>query len=452
MIPTIHPTEPHRESDGLEFCFVRRVHKVLLPAGRIQKLEDSYKVEMVEADVVTVYNPTTQEEVQVAIDPRHPQARDQLKLIQDLLRGRLGGQTPVKLGMEIGAARDPDGAVIGDSEFLRLAEIETPAPARGENKVVKDGEVLGEWTAELDSAVDRAVSFEIMDAYAAFMGEVASRDDAGAWEEIDANAKIALAAIWSERFLEKGQLEAEIERVSPTRDEFLRGEVRSHDNRPPEQMVFDPVLNDLPSADIPANELAQQALFVYQRAFIERFQQRMLEETLVLKGGEVEKTNVLQKVEGELEHEGKLPAKHPKRDKEVTRLIVEEKARALATHLLAAELQAKGAAVRCTSLAEELRDPKGISADVQRCLEANPGIRPEDYGAEFTRMASERAKAYKHDAHNRVRDIATRTLKFPEKAPVEPSNVGKKVVDGLSSAARAANQSAETLEGISYGL
>jgi len=130
----------------------------------------------------------------------------------------------VRMKFEKACALDPEGHEIASSVVDRVAEMESPSLSRGEAAVHMGGEKIGEWTPEVDLAVDRAVSFEVAHSFADQMNEIANDPESLEWKGIEADAKKAMAREWGGQITDQAEMDRQIARYMPTPRGFHGGE------------------------------------------------------------------------------------------------------------------------------------------------------------------------------------------------------------------------------------
>lgn len=450
------PKKAANPEQSYEYWFIRGTKKTMLPAGKLgpgksAQGETEPTPEMIEGTVVTIFNPSTNQEIDVGIDPRHPLARDHLKIVQDVLSGRNGGLTPVALTLDLGVAYTPEGTPIEDSKFLRFGEISNPAPARGENKIIVDGKSIGEWAPELDAAVDRAVDFEIAGSAAKMLNRLES--DEAEWTALKDRAAGILKEQWGAKFQDPEQLTQEIERSLPTRDDFMHGRIPVGENGEQHGVVYDPLRQPMPNAETTTQW--EQAMWACQRSMIEGFQAEMQNGVIQIhEGGEVIRGSVYTRVEKELVAEGRLPVGNQNRDVTLGDMVIAEKSRAIGTHMMAGLLAARGAEIQDEALMAEVVGENSLAGDIMQTMNANPGLKPEDYPAKFLETAQGRCSDYREQAHGNVATAAQKHLKMPSQSAEQAKDgldLGKAgtVLNNIGSKA---TEAGDTLEGIGYGL
>lgn len=443
-----HTQQAMWDKNRLQPYFVRSVSREKHPVGRVYKDQGGdYRAEVQEVFVVQLANPKTGNERAIVIDPRHPQSRDHLKLAQDVLEGRVGGLTPVRLQFEKAEALDPNGNPVPGSKLLRVAEMENPAPTRNEAKVFVGGQHIGEWTTEVDSAVDHAVSFEVASQFSTYMQTLATDPDATEWKEIESAARKKLDEALMAQIPDPAQRQQEVARFMPTRDDFLAGRHVDPSGTQAAATVWDPKRSAVPQGN------AEMAAFFTQRVLIERFQHNMLHVVHLDEEGKPYETNVITDTEGKLIEEQHIPAGKPKRNSEIDEMIVAEKARAIGTHMFAGYLKMQGADVKHPDLAAELKDNWRMHADVEKTLDAlqvPAPMRAKHYFA----VAATRAAMYRKDAAQRVEIEARKSMKFPE-SEVEKEkedNRVKELLQGVTVLGQHASSAGKEIEGVSFGL
>jgi hypothetical protein len=444
------------EKHRLEPHFVRGVTQEKHPVGKVyssgDKEDPTFKAEIEEVYVVQLANARTGEEHSMVIDPRHPQARDHLKLVQDVIEGRVGGLTPVRMKFEEACALDPEGHEIASSVVDRVAEMESPSLSRGEAAVHMGGEKIGEWTPEVDLAVDRVVSFEVAHSFADQMNEIGNDPESLQWKGIEADAKKAMAREWGGQITDQAEMDRQIARYMPTREDFMAGRHADASGKGIEQSAWDPLRGPMP--DTPA----EQAQFCCQRALIERFQQRMQTLPRTDANGHAMSVDVVTDVENALIRDGHIPVGRPNRNPEVTNMVVAEKSRAIGTHMLAGYLSMQGANIRNEELASEVKEDHRLHADLLWTLEQH-GVPKSEYAKHYFEVARARTNSYRADADNKVEVEARKAMKFPEVSqdkkvnPLEHLEAGVKRFQSVASEVHSEMQAAgEHTETINWDL
>ena len=448
-----HSRDAMWEKTRLSPHFLRSVKVEKRPVGRVYEIKGEFpehKAEVEDAYVLILSDPKTGHEHEVVVDPRHAQSKEHLKIAQDVLEGRVGGLTPIRLSFESTSALDPEGRPIPGTEITRVAEMESPSPTRGEAKVLVGDKVIGDWTPELDVEVDRAVSFEIAENFAVYMQGIQNDPDETAWKALDAAARVKLKKQWEDRFTDPGIMEEQIERFAPTREDFLAGRHASASLLQRHQRAWDPERNDVPASSSETGGDAQQATFLYQKTLIETFQARMQKIECADQEGNLFQIDAITKTETDLIQAGHLPAGRPKRNVEINRIVVDEKARAISTHMFAGYLKTQGARIMDPDLKKELDDPRSMNSDILAVLTATPDIKPEAHTALYFRTAEDRADTYQKAAAKKVEQEARKSMKFavgPVAADVlaEKMNMVSSVSGNLADHMSKAGQDVESL-------
>ena len=453
------------EQNRLRPHFVRGITREKLPVGRVYKVPgpkpkkgyesaeeeqppDKFLAEIEEAFVVRVYDPEDDKERDIVIDPRHEQSRDQIKLVQDLLEGRVGGLTPFRMEVETAVALDPTGNAIPGTQITRVAEMETPALTRGQAKVVVDGHPIGEWTPELDAEVDRSCSFEVARRFSDFMLNLADDPKAASWEEVSALGKTHFARHLKSTGNDQATVDRELARYSVLREDFLRGIHVDLTGLETVQSVWDPLRSPVP---ITAGEQSQ---YFIQRALIERFQETMQKVAKVNEKGETQFTDAILANESKLLELKALPAGKPQRNPIITEYICNEKSRQIATHLLGGYLKAQGATVKDAQLAEELDAEWRLHADVMSTLAAAK-VPPADMPKMYFHATEARSLAYGDESRRKVEAKARACLKFPtteHHGPDGDDSLHKRAAALGEKALSLSEEAGNAMEGISFGL
>lgn len=441
------------EGNRLRPHFVRSISRSKRPVGRVYRDPDSkldhYLAEIEEAYVVRIYDPVLKKEFEVVIDPRHPQSRDQMKLAQDVIEGRVGGLTPLRMDIEQAEALDPEGNAIEGTAILRVAEMENPVLTRAQAKVVVGGHAIGDWSPELDAEVDRSCSFEIAKRFSTYMAEITQDPTQAKWGELLERGMTMMAADLRETGLDDADITKEIERHLISREDFLAGMHVDHaDGSRVVQTVWDPMRSRAPDAT------AEKADFYMQKALIEGFQQEMKFVQILDLSGNSTLSNIVTFTESKLLSEEALPAGKPQRQPEVTHLICDEKSRQIGTHLLAGYMRVQGAHVADRALAAELDAEWRLHADVLETLKNAQVTDPEDAKAHYFLAAQERAKFYAAESKLKVERLARASMKFPvEKEPEDKEHFQPKAVVGvLQHVGDKMGEAGHSVESISFGL
>lgn len=445
------------EKSRLTPFFIRSVKMDKRPVGRVYEIKGEFaehRAEVEEVYVVTLADPKTGEEKEVVIDPRHAQSKEQLKIAQDVLEGRTGGLTPVRMSYEETRALDPEGIPIPGTEITRVAEMESPSPTRGEAKVLMGDKVIGEWSHELDAEVDRAVSFEIAEQFSVYMQGMENDPEQKAWGQLDVEARKRLAEKWKDRYPEPTELAEQIERFVPTREDFLAGRHASASLLQRHQRAWDPERNAMPDASAEKGGDPQQATYLYQKTMIDLFQERMQKIECADSTGNLYQLDAISKTETDLIQAGHMPVGRPKRNEEITRIVVDEKARAISTHMFAGYLKTQGARIMDPSLKSELADTRSMHVDVLSVLTATPDVKPEEHTALYFRVAEKRADAYQKDAAKKVELEARKAMKFPlGPSPTDVLAERMSMVSTMSSnLAEHMSKAGSEIESIGFGL
>jgi hypothetical protein len=441
------------ESNRLRPHFVRGITRTKLPVGRVFQdpttKQESYLAEIEEAYVIRIYDPEAEREREIVIDPRHAQARDQIKLAQDVLEGRVGGLTPLRMEIEKASALDPQGNEVPGTEIMRVAEIENPALTRGQAKVLVDGHPIGEWTPEVDSEVDRSCSFDVARRFAGFMADLADDEQKAEWNAVAAAGRAHLAGHLKAQGLDEIGVEREIDRHAVSREDFLRGiHVDSSSGAATAQSVWDPLRSPVPKTT------GEQADYFIQRALIERFQRSMRAVETVNSKGEAVFANIITVNEAKLIALEALPAGKPRRDPEVTAQTCDEKSRQIATHLLGGYMLAQGARVRDRFLGAELEAEWRLHADTMATLKA-ANVPPSEIGAMYFKATQARSLAYGEDSRLKVEKHARAAMKFPsheDKGPSDDAVWSKRSSEALDKTMKLGEEAGHGIENITFGL
>jgi hypothetical protein len=393
---------PNWDKDRLGTYFVRGIRRDKAPVGNVYSEKGDKNdpgsektAEIKEVMTLLLYNPKTKETMEVIIDPRHPQSRDQLKIAQDVIEGRVGGLTPVRMAVERASALDKEGNEVAGTEIDRVGEMESPAMSRGQTSVSAFGKKIGEWTPELDAAVDRAVSLKAAKAASAYFGNV---EMGGVeWAAVQDRARAKLTEHW------KGQIP----------DDAIAAKIALYEPQNPQEM-FDGRFQDRNGREIqgafdatreppPVDNRTAEAQYFYQQSLVESFAEQMQTE-----GG-----GLLEATQGELMKDGIIPVKKPGVDPKIADSINYERARAVGAHLLGGYQQARGAAIINARLAGELADPGSLNSDVNGFMESE-GLSQDQKGEFYLGVAGARSHAYHMDAKQGVKLAAEKCIKAPE--------------------------------------
>jgi len=443
------------EGNRLRPHFVRSISRSKRPVGRVYRERDPdskldhYLAEIEEAYVVRIYDPLEKKELEVVIDPRHPQARDQMKLAQDVIEGRVGGLTPLRMDVEYAEALDPEGNAIEGTAILRVAEMENPVLTRAQAKVVVGGHAIGEWSSELDAEVDRSCSFEIAKRFSAYMEEISKDPTEAKWLEVYRKGVDMMAANLKSAGLDDAEITKEIERHQIKREDFLAGmHVDQTNGTRIVQTVWDPMRSPVPGAP------AEQADFFVQKALIAEFQNEMKCVQMKDSTGNTTFSDIVTFTEAKLMSEEALPGGKPQRQSQITHLICDEKSRQIGTHLLAGYMRVQGARVADRALAAELDAKWRLHADVLETLRDAEVTDPESVKAHYFLAAQERAKFYSAESRLKVERLARASMKFPvEKEPEDKEHFQPKAVVGvLQHMGDKMGEAGHSVESISFGL
>ena len=432
------------KKDKLKPYFVRAIELEKHPVGKVYAKKDpnnaaaqekgDMDAEVEEAYVVTLADPVSGIEKKIVIDPRHQQSRDQLKIFQEVLAGRTGGLTPVRLAVEQTAAMDKEGNYLDHTTITRVAEMESPALTREESKI----EGVGEWTPTIDAAVDRVASFRTAEKCIQHMDAVSRGGEE--WQKVRAHAASLMRHDLTRDAAQAGiefgpeAIEHQVDSLLPqTPREMFEGCVDTAGDGSPVQKAFD--VSKPPPATLTPEERAQ---YFIQLAMVDEFRRASQDQDFI------------GMAETELVENRYLPCGKPGRTEEVQALLNSEKAREVSTHLLAGYMQLHGAEVQSEAMRKELASETSLHGDAVKSMKAT-GLGSEEKLRRFYLGGTAiRAEQHHAKAAEQAKEIASKTMKFPPEpeGPDHLSNVTK-AVSGIGDKLHAAGHD---IEGTSFGL